>query len=163
MDIGARVVHSRNVKNVWRHHALLPPPINTHLSLPSNRNTRLGSFISTFVCRQRNENVNKQSHPCCSRQVLLGNFTRMFQMYPSSLRENGQCNMEFPSATSPFCKLFKPHHEIETVAVRTCANFQITSTTESEDREVWSSTRFHTNLSYLTLVPNHRSQPLSRV
>ena len=30
----------------------------------------------------------------------------------------------------------KPHHEIETVAVRTCANFQITSTTESEDREV---------------------------
>ena len=30
----------------------------------------------------------------------------------------------------------KPHHETETVAVRMCANFQITSTTESEDREV---------------------------
>ena len=31
---------------------------------------------------------------------------------------------------------FKPHHETETVAVRTCAKFKIASTTESEDREV---------------------------
>ena len=45
------------------------PPINTHLSLPSNRNTRLGSFISTFVCRQRNENVNKQSQIGSSKQL----------------------------------------------------------------------------------------------
>ena len=33
-------------------------------------------------------------------------------------------------------RTLKPHHERETVAVRMCANFQITSTTESEDREV---------------------------
>ena len=37
-----------------------------------------------------------------------------------------------------------------------CANFQIASTTESEDREVWSFTKSHTNLSYLSLDPNHR-------
>ena len=38
-------------------------------------------------------------------------------------------------------QILKPHCETETVAVRTCVNFQFTSTTESEDREVWSSPR----------------------
>ena len=30
----------------------------------------------------------------------------------------------------------KPYHEIETVAVRMCATFQITSTSESGDRQL---------------------------
>ena len=33
-------------------------------------------------------------------------------------------------------KGLRPHRETETVAVRTCANFQVATTTESEDREV---------------------------
>ena len=44
------------------------------------------------------------------------------------------------------------------VAVRTCAKFQIASINESEDREVWSSTRPHINLSYLESVPNFRNK-----
>ena len=48
--------------------------------------------------------------------------------------------IEYQSVTSSLCKLFysnlKLHHDRETVAVRMCANFQIASTTESEDREV---------------------------
>ena len=49
-----------------------------------------------------------------------------------------------PESTEVWCYHFanfsiqtlKPHRETETVAVRTCANFQIASATESEDREV---------------------------
>ena len=41
---------------------------------------------------------------------------------------------------------FKPHFAIYTAAVRTCAQFQIASINESEDREVWSFTQSHTNL-----------------
>ena len=37
--------------------------------------------------------------------------------------------------TFPF-KLFKPHHAIDTAAVRTWAKFQIASINESEDREL---------------------------
>ena len=45
-----------------------------------------------------------------------------------------------------------------TAAVRTCAKFQIDSINESEDREVWSFTQSHTNLSYLVSVPNVRNK-----
>ena len=48
--------------------------------------------------------------------------------------------IEYQSVTSSFCNLsiqtLKPHRETETVALRTCAGFQIAGTTESEDREV---------------------------
>ena len=53
--------------------------------------------------------------------------------------------------TFPF-EPFEPHHAICTAAVRTCAKFQIVILNESEDREVWSFTQSHTNLSYLTSV-----------
>ena len=43
-----------------------------------------------------------------------------------------------------------------TAAVRMCAKFQIAN--ENEDREVWSSTQTHTNLSYLALDPNCRNK-----
>ena len=66
---------------------------------------------------------------------------------------------ECRSVTSSFCKLFhsnlKPHRETETVAVRICA---IAGATESEDTEVRSLTKSHTNLSYLSLDPNRRIQ-----
>ena len=45
-----------------------------------------------------------------------------------------------------------------TAAVRTCAKFQIVILNESEDREVWSFTQSHTNLSYLASVPNFRNK-----
>ena len=48
--------------------------------------------------------------------------------------------IEYRSVTSEVCKLsqsnLQTYHEIQTAAARTCANFQIASTTESEDREV---------------------------
>ena len=55
-------------------------------------------------------------------------------------------------------RTFKPHHAICTAAVRTWAKFQIASVNESEDRDVWSFTQSHTNLSYLASVPNFRKK-----
>ena len=55
-------------------------------------------------------------------------------------------------------RTFEPHHAIYTAAVRTCAKFQIASINESEDREVWSFTQSHTDLSYLAPVPNFRNK-----
>ena len=55
-------------------------------------------------------------------------------------------------------RTFKPHHTIYTVAETTCAKCQTSSINESEDREVWSFTQPHTNLSYLVYVPNFRNK-----
>ena len=54
-------------------------------------------------------------------------------------------------------RTFEPH-AVYTAAVRTCAKFQIVILSESEDREVWSFTQSHTNLSYLASVPNFRNK-----
>ena len=50
---------------------------------------------------------------------------------------------------------FEPHHAIYTA---TCAKFRIASINKSEDREVWSFTQSHTDLSHLASVPNFRNK-----
>ena len=53
---------------------------------------------------------------------------------------------------------FEPHHVIHTAAIKTCAIFQIAGINESGDREVWSFTQSHTNLSYLVSLPKFRNK-----
>ena len=69
--------------------------------------------------------------------------------------------IEYRSVTSSLCKRFYSNLKTSSWERNSCCKnvcFQIASTTECEDREVWSFTKSHTNLSYLSLDPNHRIQ-----